>query len=244
MPKLEEPVERGGSSAIGKVFRGLVLLAIVLGIAYVYRYHGDALNLANLASKEAELRQYRADNPYLVYGVAFVVYVSVTGLSLPGATALSLVFAWYFGFLRCLPLVSFASTTGATVAFLLSRYLLRDAIQRKFGDRLAAVNESLEREGASYLFTMRLIPAIPFFVINVLMGLTPMKTSTYWWVSQLGMLPGTIVYVYVGSQFPDLQTLADRGVSGILTPQLVAAFVILGLFPWAAKEFIAKRVSP
>ena len=126
-------------------------------------------------------------------------------------------------------LISFASTTGATIAFLLSRYLFRSAIQEKFGKRLLRFNEALQREGPFYLFTLRLIPAIPFFVINVVMGLTPLKTFTYWWVSQLGMLPATFVYVYAGSSVPTLAQLAERGTSGILTPRILGALV----FAWA-----------
>ncbi|MFC1758980.1 TVP38/TMEM64 family protein [Planctomycetota bacterium] len=209
-------------------------------VFFAYQKFGDALTLKSLASKEVELRQYQVDNPVLVYGVAFLIYVVVTGLSLPGAAVLTLVFGWYFGFARGLILVSFSSTAGATVAFLLSRYLLRDAIQGRFGDKLASFNESLRREGAFYLFTLRLIPAVPFFVINVVMGLTPLKTSTFWWVSQFGMLPATAVFIYAGSQFPDLKTLADKGAGGVLTPQLIAAFVALGLFPLAVKKIMAK----
>ncbi|NQV26953.1 MAG: TVP38/TMEM64 family protein, partial [Rhodopirellula sp.] len=201
---------------------------------------GDALSLDDLASRETELRQYQQDQPVLFYSGAMAFYILVTGLSLPGASVLSLVYAWYFGFVRGMVVVSFASTGGATMAFLLSRYFLRDTIQNRFGDRLVSFNEALQREGAYYLFTLRLIPAVPFFVINVVMGLTPLKTSTFWWVSQVGMLPGTAVYVYAGSRFPDLQTLAEQGGSGILTPQLIIAFLILGLFPIAVKKVVSK----
>lgn len=236
----EAPRKPQEATSRKKVMRLAVLLAIGAAVFYAYRNYGDVLTLDNLASKESELRQYQTDHPYLVYGVAFGIYVVVTGLSLPGAAVLSLVFAWYFGFLRALVLVSFASTSGATVAFLLSRYFLRDTIQNRFGAKLSTFNESLKREGAFYLFTLRLIPAVPFFVINVVMGLTPMKTFRYWWVSQIGMLPGTMAYVYAGSQFPDLKTLAEKGAGGILSPQLIAAFVILGLFPLAVKKIMSK----
>lgn len=235
--------ETKSSSKKSLIIRMVALLAIGATVFFAYQNYGDALKLDNLASQETQLRQYQTDNPILVYGVAFVIYVAITGLSLPGAAVLTLVFGWYFGFVRGLVLVSFASTTGATLAFLLSRYLLRDTIQSRFGDRLKSFNENLEREGAFYLFTLRLIPAIPFFVINVVMGLTPVKTRTFWWVSQVGMLPGTAVYVYAGSQFPDLKTLADKGAGGILTPQLIAAFVVLGLFPLVIKKVMA-RFSP
>lgn len=217
-----------------------MLLTVVAAAATLYWKFGDALSLDYLASREGQLREYRVDHPVFVYAAALLIYVVVTGFSMPGASVLTLAYAWYFGFLRGLILVSFASTGGATMAFLLSRYFLRDSIQSRFGEKLATFNKALEREGAFYLFTLRLIPAVPFFVINVVMGLTPLRTFTFWWVSQLGMVPGTAVYVYAGSQFPDLETLADQGVSGLLSPQLVGAFVLLGLFPIAVKKAIAK----
>jgi len=232
--------DEAAKSSDGKLVKLAVLLAIGGAAFIAYREYGDVLSLDYLASKEAALREYREKNPVLVYGVALLVYIAATGLSLPGASVLTLAYAWYFGFARGLVLVSFASTGGATVAFLLSRYFLRDTIQSRFGDKLTSFNEALKREGAFYLFTLRLIPAVPFFVINVVMGLTPLKTLTYWWVSQVGMLPGTAVYVYAGSQFPDLKTLAEKGGAGILTPQLILAFVLLGLFPIVVKKVIAK----
>jgi uncharacterized membrane protein YdjX (TVP38/TMEM64 family) len=134
--------------------------------------------------------------------------------------------------------VSFASTTGATVAFLVSRYLLRDAVQARFGGRLEKFNEALRREGAFYLFTLRLIPAAPFFAINLVMALTPIRVRTFWWVSQLGMLPGTFVFVNGGAALPDLQTIIDERGAGILSVHLVLSFVALGLFPIAAKKII------
>ncbi|MEZ6057974.1 MAG: VTT domain-containing protein [Planctomycetaceae bacterium] len=220
----------------------LLLVGVIVTVAYVK--YGDMLTLNSLAAREAQLREYQTSNPVIVFGVAFLVYVGITGLSLPGAAVLTLVFGWYFQFTRGVVLVSLASTTGATVAFLLSRHLLGSTIQATFGDRLAAFNEALDREGPYYLFSLRLIPAVPFFVINVVMGLTQIKTSTYWWVSQLGMLPGTIVYVYAGSQFPNLKDLAEKGTREILSPQLFAAFILLGLFPLAVKKLMASFASP
>lgn len=228
------------NSAGSKATKIVALLAIMGAALFAYQQFGDALSLDYLASKEAELRQYRVDNPVLVYGVAMTIYILATGLSLPGASVLTLAYAWYFGFARGMVVVSFSSTGGATMAFVLSRYFLQETIQSRFKDKLVSFNEALEREGAFYLFTLRLIPAVPFFVINVVMGLTPLKTRTFWWVSQVGMLPGTAVYVYAGSQFPDLKTLADKGGSGILTPELIAAFVLLGVFPIAVKKIISK----
>ena len=168
--------------------------------------------------------------------------LQATGLSLPGAALLTLVIGWYFGFATGLVLVSFASTAGATVAFLLSRFFFRDAIERKFGDTTKSFNEALEREGAFYLFTLRLIPAVPFFAINAVMGLTKIRTWTFWWVSQVGMLPGTAVYTYAGSRVPDLQTLSEQGAravfSGSQLLQITIAFALLGIFPLATKKLL------
>lgn len=233
------------SNSWSKLF---VLVLLVVGGSLAYWQFGDSLSLESLAAREVQLREYQVANPWIVYGLAFLGYVTVTGLSLPGATALSLVFAWYFGFTNALVLVSFASTSGATLAFLLSRYLLGSSIQDKFGDRLASFNSALDREGAFYLFTLRLIPAVPFFVINAVMGLTKLKTWTFWWVSQVGMFPGTVVYVYAGSRVPNLQALADQGINAVFTPQqmaqIIGAFVLLGLFPlivrYLLKTFIGK----
>ena len=117
--------------------------------------------------------------------------------------------------------------------------MFRDVVQRAFGDRLASFNAALEKEGATYLFTLRLIPLAPFFVINAVMGLTPIKLQTFWWVSQLGMLPGTAAYIWAGSSVPDLKTLAERGAEGILSWQLALALVVLGLTPWVLRKAVA-----
>lgn len=228
----------------GAAWAKLVVLAIFVGfIAWVYVQYGESFKPENLAQHEARFRQFQSDYPAAVYAVAFLIYVLVTGLSLPGAAAMTLIIGWLFDFWKGMILVSFASTTGATLAFLLSRYLLRDTIQRKFGERLAGFNRALEKEGAFYLFSLRLIPAVPFFVINAVMGLTPIRTLTFWWISQLGMLPGTAVFTYAGSTLPDLQTLADKGAKGILSFELIVAFVILGLFPIVIKKVVYPWLS-
>jgi len=222
----------------------LVLLAAAAGTGFWM--FGSELTLSKLATREAAFRQYQIDHPILIYLVAFLIYVTVTGLSLPGATPMSLLLAWLFGFWRGLILVSLGSTTGATVAFLLSRYLFRQSITHRFGERLEKINSTLQREGAFYLFTLRLIPAVPFFVINAVMGLTPIRVRTFWWVSQLGMLPGTMVYVFAGSRVPDLQTLADKGIDAIFTTgqmaQFLSAFALLGLFPLILRQLM-KQIS-
>ena len=215
----------------------LVLLAIVVAVLF-FRYR-EYLNLESMAAQEKELREYQSQHPVLVYGIAFVAYVVATGLSLPGAAALTLVMGWYFGFWPALLMISFASTIGATMAFLLSRYFLGGWVQEKFGNRLVTFNEQLEEKGAFFLFSLRLVPAVPFFVINLVMGLTKMKTWTFYWVSQIGMLLGTAVYVYAGSRVPDLNTLAADGVKAVFSAsqllQIAIAFTLLGLFPLITK---------
>jgi uncharacterized membrane protein YdjX (TVP38/TMEM64 family) len=223
------------------MLRVAVAIAVASAFAVLYLNYADTLTLAGLAEKESQIRDYQQEHPWRAGIVAVLVYVLVAGLSLPGAVPLTLVIAWLFGFWRGLLIVSLGSTAGATVAFVLSRYLLREIIQSRFADRLKSVNESLRVEGAFYLFSMRLIPAIPFFVINVVMGLTSLRVFTFWWVSQLGMLPGTAVYVYAGSQFPDLNSVATTGAAGILTPQLLFAFVMLAAFPFVMKRIMSLR---
>ena len=224
----------------------LLLAVVIVVAAYFFR---DTLTLAELAKRETQLREFQANHPLATFAVAFIVYVAVTGLSLPGAVPLTLVYGWYFGWLPGVILVSFASTTGATVAFLASRYLLRDAVRARYGDTMKRFQNRLEEEGPFYLFTLRLIPAVPFFVINLVMGLTPIATRTFWWVSQVGMFAGTCVYLYAGSRVPDLNVLAEEGIQAVFEPsqltQILLAFVLLGVFPllarWALRWFRRKR---
>ena len=209
MMQEQEPATSVSSSESGK-WKKLILTVVVIGVGVIlYALYGARLTLDSLADQESMLRRLQADHTVLVYGTAFLIYVTVTGLSLPGAAAMTLIMGWYFGLVRAVILVSFASTLGATLAFLLSRFVLRNSVQQMFGDRLRSFNDALEREGAFYLFTLRLIPVVPFFVINVVMGLTRIRTWTFWWVSQLGMLAGTAIYVYAGSSIPGLTQLAD-----------------------------------
>lgn len=211
-------------------------------VGYLFYAFGGAFDLQSLAAREAELREYQANHPWLVFGAAFMIYVLATGFSIPGAAALTLVLGWYFGFLRGVVLVSFASTVGATMAFMMSRFFLGDWVQARFGEKLRTVNESFEKEGGFYLFTLRLIPLMPFFLVNLLMGLTKIKTRSYFWISQLGMFPATCVYVYAGSRVPNLSVLAEKGTSAVFTPsqilQLTFAFALLGLFPLAVRKIL------
>jgi pyruvate/2-oxoglutarate dehydrogenase complex dihydrolipoamide dehydrogenase (E3) component/uncharacterized membrane protein YdjX (TVP38/TMEM64 family) len=192
---------------------------------------GSYLTLENLKARQAELQAWREAAPWQSALIVFATYVVVTGLSLPGATIMTLAIGAVFGLVTGTILVSFASTLGATLAFLLARFLFRDTVQARFGDKLKAINEGVEKDGAFYLFGLRLVPLFPFFVINLVMGLTPMRTWTYAWVSQVGMLAGTIVYVNAGTQLGQIDSL-----SGILSPGLLFSFVLLGLFPLIAKK--------
>ena len=223
----------------------IVLFVVVIVLAAIgFWLSRQFLNVEYLADRELALKSFYQSNPVLVILIAFLVYALVTGLSIPGATIMSLIYAWFFGFWTSLLLISFASTAGATMAFLISRYLFRDWIESKFGNRLATFNESLDREGAFYLFTLRLVPAVPFFVINAVMGLTRLKTVTFWWVSQIGMLAGTAVYCYAGSRIPNLQSISEKGIGAVFTSsqltQLTIAFVLLGVFPLIVRKLVSR----
>ncbi len=182
-------------------------------------------------------QQLFLDQPVLTAAIFFGVYVLVTALSIPGAAALTLIGGAIFGLGWGLLLISFASTLGATLAFLMTRLLLKDWVQAKFGGYLKTINTGMEKDGPFYLFTLRLIPVVPFFVINLVMGLMPIKAWTFYWVSQVGMLAGTAVYVNAGAQLGQLDELS---VSGVLTPALLGSFVLLALFPWFARTLIQK----
>ncbi|WP_432814588.1 TVP38/TMEM64 family protein [Sphingorhabdus sp.] len=213
-----------------------ILVLVLLGaiVAYFVFDLGQILSLENFKASQSEIVAAKDSNPILYIAGFFILYVAVTGLSIPGAAIMSLVAGALFGVLVGTIIVSFASTLGATLAFLSARFVLRDWVQGKFGERLRAVDEGLEKDGAFYLFTLRLIPVFPFFVINLLMGLTRIKTRTFFWVSQLGMLPATIVFVNAGTQISRIEST-----SGLLSPTLIASFVALALFPWAAKAIVA-----
>ncbi len=201
----------------------------------------DYLDLQYLKAQQDTIDAYFEAHPLLTASVYFAIYVLVTAFSLPGAAVMTLAGGAIFGLLWGTVIVSFASSIGATLAFLVSRYLLRDMVQTRFGDKLKAVNAGIEKDGAFYLFTLRLVPVFPFFVINLVMGLTPLATRTFYWVSQLGMLAGTIVYVNAGTQLARIESL-----DGILSPGLIASFTLLGVFPLIARKVVdgvkAKRV--
>ncbi|MAZ65590.1 MAG: pyridine nucleotide-disulfide oxidoreductase [Kangiellaceae bacterium] len=218
----------------------LVVAAIGILVAAFFILGLDKhLTLEGIRSSFSQFDQWRAQYPIAVVAGFFITYVIVTGASLPGAAVMTLLAGALFGLLWGTVIVSFASSIGATLAFLVSRYILRDSVQNKFGDRLKAINQGIEREGGFYLFTLRLVPIFPFFLINLLMGLTHIKTRTFYWVSQVGMLAGTVVYVNAGTQLSQLESL-----KGILSPQLLLSFALLGIFPMVAKravDWITKR---
>lgn len=213
----------------------LLLLAIAGAIAAFFALDlGRFLSLEQLKQSQAAFAELQAAHPWRVVAAYFAIYVAATALSLPGATIITLAGGALFGLWWGTLIVSFASSIGATLAFLVARFALRDTVQARFGQRLAEINRGIERDGAFYLFTLRLIPVVPFFVINLLMGLTTMKARTFYWVSQLGMLAGTVVYVNAGTQLARIDSL-----QGILSPGLLGSFVLLGLFPLAAKWVLA-----
>ncbi len=214
--------------------RLLLLLALLAAVAaFVALDLGRYLSLDYFKDKQAAIEAWRAANPAMAALAFFLLYVAVTGLSLPGATLMTLAAGAIFGLLAGTILVSFASSIGATLAFLASRFLLRDWVQQRFGDRLRAINSGVEQQGGFYLFTLRLVPAFPFFMINLLLGLTPMRTGTFYRVSQVGMLAGTVVYVNAGTQLSRIDSLA-----GILSPALIASFTLLGIFPLIARRIV------
>lgn len=192
------------------------------------------LTLDGMKASLGQFEAQRAASPVVVGLVFFSVYLVVTAMSLPGAAILTLAAGALFGLSVGTLIVSFASSIGATLAFLASRYALRDAIQRRFGDRLKAINEGMAKDGTLYLFTLRLVPIFPFFLVNLLMGLTPVRTLSYYWVSQLGMLAGTLVYVNAGTQLAQINSLV-----GIVSPGLLLSFALLGVFPMLAKKLMS-----
>ncbi len=225
-----------------KKSRLALIIVIAAAIAAFFMFDlGRFFTLEFFKSQQASIDSYFTANPLQTAAIFFVIYVAVTGLSLPGAALMTLVAGAIFGLLWGTVIVSFASSLGATLAFLASRFLFRDAIQSRFGESLKAINAGVEKDGAFYLFTLRLVPAFPFFVINLVMGLTPIRTWAFYWVSQIGMLAGTVVYVNAGTQIARIESLR-----GILSPELIISFTLLGVFPliakWAVNAIKARKV--
>jgi len=218
------------------MFKKIALLGVIVAAIFSFFYFdlNSYLTLQGMKDSLDTFQSQIAQNPVLSIGVFFAIYVAVTALSLPGAAILTLAAGALFGLVQGLVIVSFASSVGATLAFLVSRFILRDTVRNKFREKLKKIDEGVEKQGAFYLFTLRLVPVFPFFLINLLMGLTSLKTWTFYWVSQVGMLAGTAVYVNAGTQLAQIDSL-----SGIVSPGLIFSFVLLGIFPWIAKAIVA-----
>lgn len=208
---------------------------MVIGLVAAFRIFNlqDYLSLTYIRESQAKFEHLYSEHRVGAIASFMAFYVLVTSLSLPGAAVMTIAGGALFGLYAGTVIVSFASAIGATIACLASRFVLRDWIQKKFADKLKTVNQGIDREGAFYLFTLRLTPVFPFWLINLVMGLTKMPLRTFYWVSQIGMLPGTIVFVNAGRELGRINSL-----SGILSPRLILSFAILGLFPIAAKKLI------
>lgn len=215
-----------------KLFLVIGITVVIGALFYFDLWH--YLTLETIKSKQADLAAYYAENPVITIAVYFLIYVLVTALSLPAATLITLLGGAIFGLVEGTIIVSFASTSGATLAFLGCRYLFRDTMQQKFSGQLENINRGMQKDGMFYLFTLRMIPIVPFFMVNLLMGLTSIRTRTFFIISQLGMLAGTAVYVNAGTQLAEIESVKD-----ILSPPIFASFAVLGLFPLIAKKIIA-----
>ncbi|MBU0987217.1 MAG: FAD-dependent oxidoreductase [Proteobacteria bacterium] len=211
----------------------LLLAVVVLACLFFTFDLQQYFTLTHLKSKQQTFADYYAANRVMTIAIYMATYILVTALSLPGATVMSLAGGALFGLWMGVLLVSFASTIGATLAFLVSRFLLRDYVQNKFGNRLKTINASFRKDGPFYLFTLRLVPIFPFFMINLVMGLTPIRTIMFYIVSQVGMLPGTFVYINAGTQLGKIESA-----QGILSPELLFSFALLGIFPLIAKKLV------
>ncbi len=223
-------------SLTGKIglIAGIIVIVILVKAFGLDKY----LTLAQLKVFQAQFADFYTANPVRVIALFFVTYVVVTALSIPGAVIMTLAGGAIFGLVTGTIIISIASTLGATLACAGARFLLRDWVQGKFASRLQVINDGIAREGSFYLFTLRLIPLFPFFVINLVMGLSKMPLRTYFWVSQIGMLPGTIVYVNAGRELSRIDSL-----KGIMSPRLLFAFVLLGLLPLISKKVIGWHQS-
>jgi len=219
-----------------KITKRIVVVAVAVGLAILFKVLGlgQYFTLSYVKASQEQFAAVYADHRLMVITAYMVIYILVTSLSLPGAAIMTLTGGALFGLLIGTIVVSFASTIGATLACFVSRFVLRDWIQGRFGDKLKEVNEGIEREGSFYLFTLRLIPIFPFWLINLVMGLTKIPLKTFYWVSQAGMLAGTIVYVNAGKELARINSI-----SGILSPGLILSFVLLGLFPIATKKLLS-----
>ena len=210
----------------------ICILFVLIATFFIFDLN-QYFNLELFKSKRAVIDAYYENSPVLTGSIFFFIYVTLTSLSLPAAGIMTLIGGAIFGLIWGTILVSFAASIGATFAFLACRYLFRDTIQNRFENKLKPFNEGIRKDGALYLFTLRLVPIFPFFVINAVMGLTPIRTVTFFIVSQIGMIPATMVFVNAGKQIAKIEEVGD-----ILSPELIASFILLGLFPLIAKKSV------
>lgn len=228
--------DENGAKKVKIVQKILIVCAIIILIALFYFLDaGKYFSLDYIKASQERFALLYKEHMVAVIAAYMGIYITMSALSLPGAAVLTLLGGALFGFVTGTIVVSFASTIGATLACLVARFLLRDWVQNKVGGKLNVINEGVEKEGAFYLFTMRLIPAFPFWLVNLAMGLTRIPLITYYWVSQIGMLPATMVFVFAGRELGQVESL-----SGILSPGLIIALVILGIFPIVAKKIMAR----
>lgn len=223
------------------MYRKLGLGALLIGLISLYFIFGlqHILTLEHLQERYTSLLLWRDAAPRQAWLVIFILYIAVVTLSLPGATIMTLATGALFGLPLGVLLVSFASSIGATLAFWVSRYCLKESVERRFPARLQTINAGLAKEGLLYLLTLRLIPLFPFFLVNILMGLTQIRSRTYYWVSQLGMLPAALIYVNAGTQLSQIRHPAD-----ILSPVILISLLLIGIFPVFIKRCINKRAKP
>jgi uncharacterized membrane protein YdjX (TVP38/TMEM64 family) len=220
-----------------KIF--LLLLLLLSGVGLAYFYGQNYLTLDYLRETRTQLMAQFQKSPWKVSGGFFLIYVVVAALSIPGASVLTLAAGAIFGFWWGLALVSLASTLGATLAFSLTRFIFRDFFQTRFKESLKEMNHGIKHQGGFYLFMLRASPAFPFFLVNGLMGLTPISIGTFWWVSQAGMLPGTALYIQAGTQLSQVHSPRD-----ILTPSIFLLFTLLGGFPLLMRKVFKQKKTP
>jgi uncharacterized membrane protein YdjX (TVP38/TMEM64 family) len=218
-----------------KTIKKILIVVVIIGLIVAFKVFdlGQYLSFSYLKESRDTLVSLYEEHTALIIAAYFFIYVITTALSLPGASPLTIVGGAVMGFWVATLVVSFASTIGATLACFFSRFILRDWVQNKIGDRIKKVNEGIEKEGSFYLFTLRLIPLFPFWMINLAMGLTKMPLKRYYWVSQIGMLPGTMVYVNAGKELGKIDSPA-----GILSPSLIISFALIGIFPIVVKKLV------
>jgi uncharacterized membrane protein YdjX (TVP38/TMEM64 family) len=221
---------------------GLALLGmVVIGSALLVYSNGIQHSIEWLAGREETFDQILQQRPVITYLALFLLYVVVTAASVPGATLLSLLMAMLLGFWPALVLVSFASTLGATLAMLLARTLFRESVELKLSGRYRRFFQGLKEDGPYYLFALRLSPYVPYFVVNLLMGLTSMRTWTFWWISQLGMLPMTCLYLWAGSELPGFRQLSEKGPGELVSPMLGLALVLVAVVPLLIRLLVKRR---